>query len=120
MTMSNARNVVDQYFTALTRKDFTAMRNLLHDDLSFKGPLATIDNADDSIGGMKHVAANMTGAERRTVFGEGEDVCQVYDLFLATPAVTVPVAQWLKVRDNRIAKIELFCDARPFVQPPPS
>ena len=39
MTTSSAREVVDQYFTALANKDFTAMRTLLHDDISFIGPL---------------------------------------------------------------------------------
>lgn len=120
MTMGNARDVVDRYFTALRDKDFITMRALLHDDVSFAGPLGTTDGADDYIGAMKGVTAEMTGVERRALFGEGEDVCQIYDLVLAKPDVTLPVAQWLKVRDGRIASVRLFFDPRPLVQPPAS
>jgi hypothetical protein len=42
-------------------------------------------------------------------------VCQIYDLTLSKPEVTLPVAQWLKVRDNRITAVRLFFDARPYV-----
>ena len=37
VTTSSAREVVDQYFDALTRKDFATIRPLLHDDVSFEG-----------------------------------------------------------------------------------
>ena len=36
----------------------------------------------------------------------------------ATPAGTVPVAEWLTVKDDKIAAIRVFFDARPFAPPP--
>lgn len=120
MTVPGARDLVDRYFTALTSQDFTTLRTLLHDDLTFKGPLATLNTANDYLHGLEHVTARMTGAERRIVFAAGEDVCQVYDVTFASPAVTVPVAEWLQVRDGRIAAIQMFLDARPFAGPPAS
>ena len=41
----------------------------------------------------------------------------MYDLTLAKPAVTLPIAQWLTVRNNRIATVQVFFDPRPLVQP---
>ena len=38
-------------------------------------------------------------------------------LLLADPAVTVPVAHWLKERDGRIAMLRAYSDARPFLPP---
>jgi len=35
-----------EYFNASTSKDFEKARSLLHDDLSFTGPIETLDNAD--------------------------------------------------------------------------
>ncbi len=113
MTMNNARDVVDRNFTALARKDFAAMRPLLHDDVSFKGALGTTDGADDYISGLQQMMAAMTGMERRVIFAEGEDVCQIYDLTLAEPPVTLPIAQWLTVRDGRIAALRVYFDPRP-------
>lgn len=115
--MSSAREIVDQYFRAFTNKDLAAMRKLLHDDVYFKGPVAELDNADDFMEGITHLAANMSSAERHIVFEQGEDVCQIYDMVLAEPAVTVPVAQWLKVRDNKIAVLRAYSDARPLLPP---
>lgn len=117
MTTSSAREVVDQYFTALANKDFTAMRTLLHDDISFIGPLGTTNGADDYIDSLMKVTSSMKTVERKALFAEGEDVCQIYDLVLAEPDATLPVAQWLKVRENRIATVRLYFDARPFGKP---
>jgi limonene-1,2-epoxide hydrolase len=117
MAMSNAREIVDRYFTALKEKDFAAMRTLVHDDVTFKGALGTTSGAEDYIKGLKQITATMTDVERRVIVVEGENVFQVYDLILAKPAVTLPIAQWLKVRDNRITAVQVFFDPRPLVQP---
>lgn len=118
MAVDTATDLVDQYFAAVTRKDWATLRTLLRDDLSFQGPLATLDTADAYLQGLEHVTARMTGMERRIVFAQGADVLQVYDVHLATPDVTVPVAEWLQVHDDRIAAIRMFLDARPFAGPP--
>ncbi|MGZ3582430.1 MAG: nuclear transport factor 2 family protein [Ktedonobacterales bacterium] len=120
MAVNTAHTVVDQYFAALTRKDWATLQTLLHDDLSFKGPLATLDKADEYLQGLERITARMTGMERRITLTEGENVLQVYDVTLAAPEVTVPVAEWLQVRDDRIASIQMFLDPRPFVVPPAS
>ena len=50
-------------------------------------------------------------AHRRTV------AAAVLTLALASPAVTLPIAQWITVRDGRIAALRVFFDPRPLVQP---
>src|SRR6185437_12785700 len=57
MAMSNAREIVDRYFTALKEKDFAAMRTLVHDDVTFKGALGTTSGAEDYIKGLKQITA---------------------------------------------------------------
>jgi ketosteroid isomerase-like protein len=118
MATEDARAVVDRYFTALVQKDFAAMRPLLHDDVTFQGALGTTDTAEEFITGLTRMMASMTRIERRTIFAEGEDVCQIYDLTLSTPPVTLPIAQWLQVRDGRIAMVRVFFDPRPLFEAP--
>lgn len=117
MTTSNPRDVVDRYFAAQKAKDFASMRTLLHDDVVFRGALGTTDNAEDFINGLQRMTATMTGMERIVMFADGEDVCQIYDLRLATPPVTLPIAQWIKVRDGRIAQVYVYFDPRPVAPP---
>src|SRR5262249_18235488 len=44
--MASPAEIVERYFEAWTSKDFETARSLLHDDLSFQGPIETLDNAD--------------------------------------------------------------------------
>lgn len=118
MTMSDTREIINRYFTAFAQKDLTTMRTLIHDDVSFQGPLATLDNADDYMHGMAQMTANLTRLERRMLWLSGNDACQVYDLILTAPTVTMPVAAWITVRGDRIAAVRVFSDVRPLVQPP--
>jgi hypothetical protein len=85
----------------------------LHDDLSFNGPLEALDDADAMIESIKGLAQIVTGAERRGLVEEGDQVCVIYDLHTA-PVPTAAVAEWYTVRDGKIASIKAFFDARPF------
>ncbi len=117
MTTSTVREVVDRYFAAQKEKDFATMRTLIHDDVVFRGPLGATNTAEEYISGLQRMTATMTGMERTVVFAEGEDVCQIYDLVLAEPPVSLPVAQWIKVRDGRIAQLFVYFDPRPVAPP---
>lgn len=113
--MCDAQQIVDEYFAALARRDLAAVRSMVHDDLAFRGPLATLDTADGYLHGLEHITAGITGLERRHVFQDGKSVVQIYDVTLGELGQTVPVAEWLTVRDDRIASIELIMDPRPLV-----
>jgi limonene-1,2-epoxide hydrolase len=115
MTQSTARKLVDTYFAAMAAKDFAAIRPLLHDDVTFKGALGTTNGVDDYIAGLRQTLANMLEVKRHAISAEGENVFQVYDLILSKPDVTIPVAQWLRVRDGRIASLQVFFNPRPLM-----
>ncbi len=115
MAQLTARQVVDQYFAALQQKDFDALRPLVHDDVKFKGVMGTTDTAEGYIEGLRHTMEKMTKMERQMICAEGENVCQIYHLVLAEPAVTIPVAQWFEVRDGRIATNQTIFDPRPML-----
>jgi hypothetical protein len=51
------------------------------------------------------------------VFVDGQDACTIYDLVTATPAGTVPVAEWVTVDGDRIGSIRVIFDARPLGPP---
>ena len=86
---------------------------MLHDDLSFRGPLETLDSADALMESIKGLAEIVTGAERRALLAQGDQVVVIYDLH-TVPIPTASVAEWYTVRDGRIASLQAFFDARPF------
>lgn len=116
MTVSDARSIVERYYAAQQEKDFATIRTLLHDDISFTGALGTTDTAEDYIKGLKGMTATMTGMKRHVIVAEGDEVLQVYDLTLATPPVTLAVAQWFTVRDGKIATLRVYFDPRPLFE----
>ena len=111
--MAASAEIVERYFDAWTSKDFETARSLLHDDLSFRGPIETLDNADALIESIKGLAQIVTGAERRALLEQGDQVVVIYDLH-TVPIPTAAVAEWYTVRDGKIASMQAFFDARPF------
>ncbi len=117
MTKSKAYEIVDRYFAAMSEKDFATIRALVHDDVTFKGAMGTTEGADDYVGGLRQTLKNMRVVRRQAIAAEGENVFQVYDLVMSEPDVTLPVAQWLCVRDDKIAALQVFFDPRPLMGP---
>jgi ketosteroid isomerase-like protein len=105
--------VVEQYFDAWTSGDFDGARTLMRDDMSFRGPIDTFDNADALLASIKGLAQIVTSAERRGLIADGAHVAVVYDLHTG-PVPTSHVAEWYRVEDGKIASMEAFFDARPF------
>jgi ketosteroid isomerase-like protein len=111
--MPSAAQIVEEYFDAWTSKDFDTARSLLRDDLSFRGPIETLADADSLIASLKGLAQIVTGADRRGLVEQNDQVCVIYDLH-TLPVPDAPVAEWYTVRDGKIAAIQAFFDARPF------
>jgi ketosteroid isomerase-like protein len=111
--MPTPSEIVERYFDAWTSKDFATARALLRDDLSFRGPIETLDTADALIDSLKGLSQIVTGADRRSLIERGDEVAVVYDLH-TIPVPDAPVAEWYTVREGKIASIQAFFDARPF------
>jgi ketosteroid isomerase-like protein len=111
---ASPRDVVARYHEAWRRKDFESARELLADDLRFSGPFDTFDNADDLVAALRELAPISRDAEVHKVFEDGDDVCVLFDLVTNTPIGSAPVAEWHTVRDDKIAAIRVYFDARPF------
>ena len=116
MATRTQSEIVNRYFNAQARKDFDTIRTLVHDDVKFFGVLGTTDGVDDYIEGLEQTTAEMTKLERQVICVDGDEVCQVYEMTLAKPKVTLTVAQWLTVRDGKIATARVYFDPRPLMQ----
>lgn len=117
MPTPNPGDIVNRFQKALGEKDFNTVRRLLADDLEFHGPLDTFHRADDYMTAIQGLSSIIQRIEPKRTFIDGSDVCFIYDMVTNTPAGTAPIAEWYRVAGDRIAAINVFFDARPFVQP---
>jgi hypothetical protein len=111
--MADARQVAEGFFDSWTGKDFERARGLLHDDVSFEGPIDRFSDADSYVASLRRLSGIVTGAEKQKVFVDDEDVCIIYDLKTA-PVPSSRTCEWYQVRDGRIASVSVVFDARPF------
>jgi limonene-1,2-epoxide hydrolase len=117
MSDMTATDVVDRYSRALGGRDFAAARGFLADDLHFEGPIDKFSSADDYMKAITALYGMVKGVEHQATIAQGDDVAVFY--VLDTPVVKAPVAEWYKVRRDKIVRIRAYFDARPFAQPPP-
>jgi ketosteroid isomerase-like protein len=112
--MSNARQIVEQYHGHFANKAWAQARELLHDDLSFEGPIDRFSRAADYIQAVKRLEAISKRVEVRKILADGDDVVVIFDMVTETPIGTAPISEWFHVRGNKIDSIRVFFDARPF------
>src|SRR5450755_3933032 len=111
--MADSAHVAESFFDAWTSKDFQRARELLHDDVSFEGPIDSFSDADSYLASLQQLSGIVTGAEKRKVFLDGEDFCVIYDLKTA-PVPSTRTCEWYRVRNGKVASVSVVFDARPF------
>jgi ketosteroid isomerase-like protein len=112
MDTTDAHTVAAAYFRAWKARDFTTLRGILADDVTFRGPLATLDNADDCVKGLEGMAQILDDIVVQHVFVDGPDVLTWFDLH-TTVAPPAPTANWQHVEDGKITAINVTFDPRP-------
>jgi hypothetical protein len=112
--MSNAAQIVQGFKQALGSGDVPAARKLLHDDLSFRGPIDAFDSPEPYLAALAKLHPIVERVDVKHMFVDGNDVCLLYDMVTRTPAGTAFIAEWLTVKGGKIAAIRTVFDARPF------
>jgi hypothetical protein len=112
--MANAVEVVQSFKQALGKGDVAAARKLLHDNLSFRGPIDSFDKPEPYLAALEKLHHIVQRIDVKKLFADGDDVCMLYDMVTNTPAGTAFIAEWLHVKGDKIASIRTVFDARPF------
>ena len=111
MANNDAAAAAATYFDAWLAGDFDRLRTVLADDVDFQGPMGHVTGIDDCLRGLQGLAQIMTGIDIQKVFDAGTDVLTWYDMATKV-ADPVPVANWMQVRDGKIARIKVAFDPR--------
>jgi len=113
MTSASAGEIIESYQAALGKGDFATARKLMQDNMTFQGPLDTFNTADEYLESLKKLAAIVQRIDLKKVFGDGDDVCVLYDMVTNTPAGTAFIAECYQVKGGKIAALRVVFDARP-------
>ena len=106
--------VVQQFYQALERKDFNALRACLHDSFSMREPFHTFNSVSPYLQAIQGLSTIVNRIEALKMFADGNDVCVLYNLVTNSPAGTAFIAEWFHVTGGKIAAIQVVFDPRPF------
>jgi hypothetical protein len=111
--MDTTAETARRYFDAWAAKDFDALREVLADDATFRGPLGEADGADECIRGLRGIAEGVGLPEVRLIATNGDDAITWFEL--QTEQGPLPVANWSHVEDGRIKRVRATFDPRPLL-----
>ena len=112
--MTTPLELAETYFSAWQDQDADRLRSILADDVTFEGPLATIDNAEEAVEGLMGLAAATTDLQVRRRLADGDDVITWFEI-TTEDAGPLPTANWSHVEDGRITAIRVAFDPRPLL-----
>jgi ketosteroid isomerase-like protein len=112
--MTTPLDLAETYFTAWQDQDADALRAILADDVTFDGPMATLDNAEEAVEGLMGLAAATTKLEVRKRLADGDDVITWFEIS-TEDAGPLPTANWSRVEDGKITAIRVAFDPRPLL-----
>jgi len=111
---TDPRTLATTYLRAWQDKDFSTLRSLLADGVTFRGTLGSADGADECLAGMRRLAEIISSIEVTAMVVEGPDVMTWYDLH-TTVAPPCPTVNWSHVEDGKITAIRAVFDPRELV-----
>jgi hypothetical protein len=101
-------DLVTSYITAVGERRLEDLPPLLEPDAEFTVGDTTLRGADAFIGGFERLLPIIVRNDIRKVFIDGDEACVVYDFVTDTPAGAVPCAEYIKVRNGRLASVLLL------------
>jgi len=117
--MGKALDVVNRFYDVTDNKKGKGMRGLLADGMSFTGPLMQAHSADEYVAMSEKFLQFHRSTRMLKQFENGDHVCSIYEMTLSTPAggtLLVPIADWIRVSNGRIAEQTIYYDARDFAK----
>lgn len=113
--MTNAGEILKQFYAAVVQRDFAAARQHLADDLTFVGLFETYSNAAEYMKALSGLMQITVRLDVKKIIADGEDAAIFFELQTKAPAeATVLVAEWHQFRGGKIVRARSAFDARPY------
>jgi hypothetical protein len=112
MTLMNPKDTMTHYFETWNARDFDGFEAQLADDITFAGPMGTASGPAECRRGIEGLSNIISRAEVVMMIGEGDEVITWFELQRDGEG-PVPVANWARVRDGKVARVRVTFDPRP-------
>jgi ketosteroid isomerase-like protein len=109
-----AVNLANAYYQAMGNKDTAGVAGLLHSDVRLIGPLGEVAGKEAVLQAATEYATVLKSLSVHASFGSEDQAMVNYDVDFGQPLGICRTASLITFRDNLIARVELFYDARPF------
>lgn len=106
----------ENYYKAMLAKNFRTMATFIHEDVYFRGPLAEMHGKEAVVLAAKNFGEQLHDIQIRSRFASHHQVMFAYDMVVSAPVGKFQAAVLMTFKDHLISQIELFYDARPFVE----
>ncbi len=117
--MEKSVDVVNRFYEATDNRRLEDLRALVSEDVTFTGPLMRTTGSKEYVAMNEQLLGFHSGTRILHQFEHGDDVCSIYELSMTTPAggsLTVPIADWIQVKNGKIAAQRIYFDPREFAQ----
>lgn len=106
--------IAEAYYIAASKKDLASMESYLHPKMEFVGPFGEVFGKEAFLEALKKFLGSFTQLTIRSKCCAGNLVTMVYNVDFPQPIGICRTAALLTIKNNLIARIELFFDTRPF------
>ncbi len=106
-----SERVARGFLSAFYGGDRASVRALMHDDFDFFGPFVKVRGADAFLDSAGPLLSRCGGHEVVRSWSDGDDICLVHEVTLQGIGEPIEMADWLTVREGRVAAERVFFDA---------
>jgi len=115
--MAKPLEIVNRLYEATHSRRLQDVRALVHEDVTFVGPMMQATGSQEYMAAIERLLGFQNGRKMLQQFEDGDDACSLYELSVITPAgasLTLPIADWIQVKNGKIAAQRIYFDPREF------
>ena len=117
--MDKPLEIVNRFYDARNSRRLQDVRALVSEDVTFVSPMMKATGSREHMAALERLLGFQSGMKMLHQFEDGDDVGLIYELSVITPAgasLTLPIADWLQVKNGKIAAQRIYFDPREFAQ----
>ncbi len=101
----------EAYYKSVGEKNLEKVSAFLAQDVEFYSPMATLQGKEAVTTATSHFMDAISSLTIRAKFGDEHEALIVYEVAIPGVSNAFPGASWLRFKDDKIVRIQLFYDA---------